>query len=47
VQAELADDEGMAQEIGVEGAVTDGQAGRWGEYIFKLYSEEFGVGFFV
>ncbi len=43
VQAELADDEGMAQEIGVDGAVPDGQAKTRGENIFKLYPEQFGV----
>src|SRR6266851_4638962 len=46
MQAELAYDEGMAQEIGVDGAVPDGQAETRGENIFKLHPEEFGVQFF-
>jgi len=45
VEAELADDEGMAQEIGIDGAVPDGQAETRGENIFKLHPEEFGVEF--
>jgi len=47
VQAELAYDEGMAQEIGVDGAVPDGQAETRRENIFKLHPEEFGVQLFV
>ena len=47
VKAELADDKGMAQQIGVDGAVPDGQAETRGENIFKLHPEEFGVQFFV
>jgi hypothetical protein len=43
VKAELAYDEGMAQEIGVHGTVPDGQAETRGENIFKLHPEEFGV----
>src|SRR5216684_3711322 len=43
VQAELAYDEGMAQQIRVDGAVPDGQAETRGENIFKLHPEEFGV----
>jgi hypothetical protein len=39
VQAELAYDEGMAQEIGVDGAVPDGQAETRGENIFKLHPQ--------
>src|SRR5713101_2757983 len=37
----------MAQEIGVDGAVPDGQSETRGEDIFKLHPEEFGVWFFV
>src|SRR6266852_6783276 len=47
VQAELAYDEGMAQEIGVDGTVPNGQAETRGENILKLHPEEFGVWFFV
>src|SRR6266851_853954 len=47
MQAELAYDEGMAQEIGVDGAVPDGQAETRGENIFKLHPEEFCVEYFV
>src|SRR6266852_5007955 len=47
VQAELAYDEGMAQEIGVDGTVPNGQAETRGENIFKLHPEEFGVQSFV
>jgi hypothetical protein len=47
VQAELAYDEGMAQEIGIDGAVPDGQAETRGENIFKLHPDEFGVQSFV
>jgi hypothetical protein len=43
VQAELAYDERVAQEIGVDSAVPDGQAETWGENIFKLHPEEFGI----
>jgi len=47
VQAELAYHERMAQQIGIDGAVENGQAETRGENIFKLHPEEFGVGFFV
>src|SRR5207245_10627565 len=47
VQAEFADDERMAQEIGVNGAVPDGEAETRGKNIFKLHPEEFGVEYFV
>jgi hypothetical protein len=47
VEAELAYDEGMAQEIGVDGAVPDGQAETRGENILKLYPEVFDVEYFV
>jgi hypothetical protein len=40
-------DEGMAQQIGIDGAVPEGQAETRGENIFKLYPEEFGVQSFV
>jgi hypothetical protein len=43
LQTELAYHEGMAQEIGVDGAVLDRQAETRGENIFKLHPEEFGV----
>jgi hypothetical protein len=43
LQTELAYHQGMAQEIGVHGAVPDGQAETRGENIFKLHPEEFGV----
>src|SRR5713101_6555109 len=38
---------GMAQQIGIDGALLDGQAETRGENIFKLHPEEFGVHFFV
>jgi len=37
----------MAQQIGIDGALLDGQAETRGENIFKLHPEEFGVHFFV
>ena len=43
VQAGFAYDERMAQKIGVDGAVPDGQAEARGENIFKLHPEEFGI----
>jgi hypothetical protein len=43
VQAELADDKGMAQEIRIDGALLDGQAEARGENIFKLHPQEFGI----
>src|SRR5579859_3512943 len=46
VQAELADDEGMAQQVGIDSAVPDGEAETRGEHIFKLHPEEFDVHFF-
>lgn len=46
VQAELADDEGMPQQVGIDGAVPDGEAETRGENIFKLDPKEFGVHFF-
>src|SRR5260370_5958857 len=36
----------MAQQIGIDGALLDGQGERWGENIFKLHPEVFGVQFF-
>src|ERR1700682_1944510 len=45
LQAELADHEGMAQQIRIDGALLDAQAETWGENILKLHPEEFGVQF--
>src|SRR5712664_67338 len=47
VQAELAYDEGMAQQIRIDGTVPNGQSETRRENIFKLDPEEFGVQFFV
>src|SRR5207249_3007222 len=46
-RAELADDERMTQQIGIDGALLDGQAETRRENIFKLHPEEFGVERFV
>src|SRR5216683_2125591 len=46
LQAQLADHERMAQQIGIDGALLDAQAETRGEDIFKLHPEEFGVHFF-
>jgi hypothetical protein len=46
LQAELAYNERMAQEIGVDGAIENGQAETRGENILKLHPEESGVQFF-
>jgi hypothetical protein len=43
VQAELAYDERVAQEIGVDSTVPDGQSETRDENIFKLDPEEFGI----
>src|SRR5207302_4874804 len=40
-RAELADDERMTQQIGIDGALLDGQAETRRENIFKLHPEEF------
>ena len=42
-QAELADDERMTQQIGIDGALLDCQAETRRENIFKLHPEQFGV----
>ncbi len=47
VQATLADEKRMAQEIGVDRAVPNGEAETRDENVFKLDPEEFGVEFFV
>jgi hypothetical protein len=36
----------MAQQMGIDGAIENGQAETRGENIFKLHPEEFGVQFF-
>jgi hypothetical protein len=42
-RAELAYNEGMAQQIGIDGALLDAQAKTRGENILKLYPEVSGV----
>src|SRR5258707_5214406 len=46
LQAELADHERMAEQMGIDGAIENGQAETRGENILKLHPEEFGVHFF-
>ncbi len=45
--ARLADDEGMAQQITIDGALLDRQAETWRENIFKFYPEDLGIQFFA
>ena len=47
VQAGLADDERMAKQVGIDGAVPDAEAEARRENIFKLNPEMLGVEFFV
>jgi hypothetical protein len=46
LQAELAYNERMAQQIGIDSAIENGQAETRGENILKLHPEESGVQFF-
>src|SRR5258705_1873490 len=46
LQAELAYNERMAEQMGIHGAIENGQAETRGENILKLHPEESGVQFF-
>jgi hypothetical protein len=46
LQAELANNERMAEQMGIDGAIENGQAETRCENIFKLHPEESGVQFF-
>ena len=46
LQAELADHERVAEQMGIDGAIENGQAETGGEDVFKLHPEETGIEFF-